>query len=564
MAKYNLGINLATINNNKLIVESANGVSINSGLGVTGDVTLNKALNVLGTSSFKNLLVDGTLTVNDVTTLKKTLNVTGATTLASTLGVTGNATLGGTLTVTGNTTLNGATNTAKALTTTGVLTGNSLVSNTTSTLKGNTTIGGTLGVTGATTVSTLTSTGLMTANSLKVTTTSTLTGAVTASNNLTVAGVTTLNGNTNTKAVTATGLTVNGNESVTGTLTVGGVTTLNGETKTKNLSVTGNETISGALAVTGTGTIMSPPTNSIGDEIVTASWVNNKVMTETYVYVYANQYSSFNDMINYINTINADTIDVRWDGTPQDVWIAGSATLDNPKLKKIIIRLHTSEGTRFEEPTIDSSTGNITAGSTGIIQTLYVTHNIDIVVYADAVFNNGTVYLPLNIVVTASSKIPNLGTGSKVGTKSPIEVTMTLMFIAGWCGSFTGVDSATSGLYCTTGILYLRHIPIFYDNYANVIFTGTTRNGNNNAQLRVSFEKNNGYNTNINILGGTINLYGPGYHNLNNVHFKYPTKVNVYGGAMAFVPNKTNVTFNQAVNTWSTNGIIYDGTLTNP
>jgi cytoskeletal protein CcmA (bactofilin family) len=551
MAKYNLGINLTTINNNKLIVESANGVSINSGLEVTGDVTLNKALNVLGISSFKNLLVDGTLTVNDVTTLKKTLNVTGATTLASTLGVTGNATLGGTLTVTGNTTLNGAANTAKALTTTGVLTGNSLVSNTTSTLKGNTTIGGTLGITGATTVSTLTSTGLTTANSLKVTTTSTLTGAVTASNALTVAGVTTLNGNTNAKAVTTTGLTVNGNETVTGTLTVGGVTTLNGETKTKNLSVTGNETISGALAVTGTGTIKTPDTTAVGTEIVTAKWVTDKLAKTSRVYVSTSSFNSFKEMIDHINTLNAKVVEIAWTGKVYTDWGSTTGNFNNKNVDQLYIR-HCST-TAYTLPTFNSD-GTIATASTSPINTLVVSCDIDIVFFSDYYYNGDNysnmsrdnVVFPLNITISGNS-----------------NVYITLQYAASWAGNILP-GNWVNYYNMSSGTVYFKHIPMYRSKYSIARIYSLNRSlGHYGA--RVSFEKNHNYNPGrFYIMGGTLNLYVPGCHNFSGIIFGYPTTINVYYGAMAFVPNKTNVTFNQAVNTWSTNGIIYDGTLTNP
>lgn len=562
MAKYNLGVNLTTVSNNKLLIESGNGVSINSGLGVTGDVILNKALNVLGTSSLKNLLVDGTLTVNDTTTLKKTLNVIGATTLASTLGVTGNATLGGTLTITGNTTLNGATNTAKALTTTGVLTGNSLVSNTTSTLKGNTTVGGTLGVTGATTVSTITSTGLTTANSLKVTTTSTLTGAVTASNALTVAGVTTLNGNTNAKAVTATGLTVNGNESVTGTLTVGGVTTLNGETKTKNLNVTGNETISGTLAVTGTGTIKTPDTTAVGTEIVTAKWVTDKLVTASGTSISTANFNSFKEMINYINTLNVDTVNIAWTDKIYTDWGSTTGMFKNVNVKKLFI--YHQSNTAYTLPTFNTD-GTIATASTSPINTLRVACNLEIDFYSDIFYNgaNGSridreVVFPLNIIISS------VGEGETPNYKSPIEINISLWYASSWAGTILPYNMSGNCYNCVGVVYFKQHIPIYRLDHSTARIFSLNRTLGNYA-ARVSFEKNHNYNSGRFIIsGGTLNLYGPGYHNLYGVVFNYPTKVNIYGGAMAFVPNKTNVTFNQAVNSWTTNGIIYDGTLTNP
>jgi hypothetical protein len=132
----------------------------------------------LGASSgakFKDAFFTGTVTSED-------LAVTGGSVL------TGNATVGGTLGVTGATTLSS-----------------------TAAITGNTTVGGTLGVTGASTL-----------NSAAVT------------NNATVGGTLGVTGNS----------TLSGNLAVTGNTTAGGT-----------LGVTGNTTISGTLGVTGSSTL---------------------------------------------------------------------------------------------------------------------------------------------------------------------------------------------------------------------------------------------------------------------------------------------------------------------
>ena len=132
----------------------------------------------LGSSSgakFKDAFFTGTVTSED-------LAVTGGSVL------TGNATVGGTLGVTGATTLSS-----------------------TAAITGNTTVGGTLGVTGASTL-----------NSAAVT------------NNATVGGTLGVTGNS----------TLSGNLAVTGNTTAGGT-----------LGVTGNTTISGTLGVTGSSTL---------------------------------------------------------------------------------------------------------------------------------------------------------------------------------------------------------------------------------------------------------------------------------------------------------------------
>ena len=105
----------------------------------------------------------------------------------------------------------------------------------------NATIGGTLGVAGATTLSSTVATGALT-----------VTGAATVSTTLGVTGATTLSSTVGTGA-----LTVTGNETVSGTLGVTGATTLSSTLASGALTVTGNETVSGTLGVTGAAALAS-------------------------------------------------------------------------------------------------------------------------------------------------------------------------------------------------------------------------------------------------------------------------------------------------------------------
>ena len=103
----------------------------------------------------------------------------------------------------------------------------------------NATIGGTLGVTGATTLSSTVATGALT-----------VTGAATVSTTLGVTGATTLSSTVGTGA-----LTVTGNETVSGTLGVTGATSLSSATVSTTLGVTGAATLSSTLTVTGVTTL---------------------------------------------------------------------------------------------------------------------------------------------------------------------------------------------------------------------------------------------------------------------------------------------------------------------
>ena len=273
------------VNTDKFTVAAASGnTAVGGTLAVTGASTLTG-----------NTSVGGTLGVTGATSLSSTLAVTGASTLTGntsvggTLGVTGastltgNTTVGGTLGVTGATTLssvkittgaaankvltsdaNGAATWESIPTTSltsgvsGILpvanggTGSStqnFVDLTTAqtvagnkTFSGNTSVGGTLGVTGATSLS----------STLAVTGASTLTGNTTVGGTLGVTGATSLSTLSTSGAATLNSATVTNNASVGGTLGVTGATTLSSTLAVSGAStLTGNTTVGGTLGVTG-------------------------------------------------------------------------------------------------------------------------------------------------------------------------------------------------------------------------------------------------------------------------------------------------------------------------
>jgi hypothetical protein len=324
--------------------------------------------------------------------------------------------------------------------------------------------------------------------------------------------------------------------------------------------------------ISGDNTILTPTPadTAIGKELVNAEWVVKSLISDMYLYVDTGNFKSFAEMIDYINTLNATMVDICWGSNVEPEWTTTTTgILTNQKIQRIIIRMQTG-GYSYQPPTINVDDGTITTDSTSIINNLVVTDDIKITCYSDTALhsNPNPCYLPLNIILRRNPNIPSLG-NSSTSSKSPINVNLTLMYGAGWTGGFW--TDEIDGKELTNGVLKISYIPIGGQVDCYILLPKVTGGWSGVRSLgthgcKISFEDNNGVNghSRINILGGTINLCGQGYHNLNNVHFKYPTNVNIYGGAMAFIPNKTNVTFNQAVNTWSTNGIIYDGTLTNP
>ena len=186
---------------------------------VSGTNVLPKTTNTLDLGStgakFKDSFFDGTVTTDD-------LAVTGGSVL------TGNATVGGTLGVTGATTLSS-----------------------TAAITGNTTVGGTLGVTGASTLDSAAVT-----NNATVGGTLGVTGNTTVGGTLGVTGASTLDSAAVTNNATVGGtLGVTGNSTFSGTLGITGNTTVGGTLDVgSTLGVTGNTTVGGTLGVTGATT----------------------------------------------------------------------------------------------------------------------------------------------------------------------------------------------------------------------------------------------------------------------------------------------------------------------
>ena len=181
-------------------------------LSVSSSTVLPKTPNTLDLGSnaakFKDGYFDGTVNTDDLT-------VTAGSTLS------GNTTVGGTLGVTGATTLSS-----------------------TASITGNTTVGGTLGVTGATTLDSAAVTNNATVGgTLGVTGASTLDSAA-VTNNATVGGTLGVTGNS----------TFSGTLDITSNTTVGGTLGVTGASTLDSAAITNNATIGGTLGVTGATT----------------------------------------------------------------------------------------------------------------------------------------------------------------------------------------------------------------------------------------------------------------------------------------------------------------------
>ena len=130
---------------------------------------------------------------------------------------------------------------------------------------GNTAVAGTLGVTGATSLSSLITSGAATiGGALNVTGATTLTGNLAVPGNLAVTGTSTLTGNT---AVTGTlgvaGASTLASVGVTGAATVGTTLGVTGATTLASVGVTGNTTLTGDLAANGNTTLGNAGTDTL-------------------------------------------------------------------------------------------------------------------------------------------------------------------------------------------------------------------------------------------------------------------------------------------------------------
>jgi hypothetical protein len=265
-------------------------LSLSGTLGVTGAATFGSTVTATGlVSANGGLAVTGTSSHSGAATFGSTLAATGLVSANGGLAVTGNASVSGTATlgaasVTGTLGVTGAT-TVSTLAASGLVsanaglavTGAASVSGTATlgaaTITGAATVGGTLGVTGATTVSTLTASGLITANLGLTVNGAALTmnsqpitfagtsaakldmgghdiinvGAF-ALSSLTLSGALTVGGLVTANA----GLAVTGAATFSSTASFGGLVSANaGLAVTGNASVSGTATL-GAASITGT------------------------------------------------------------------------------------------------------------------------------------------------------------------------------------------------------------------------------------------------------------------------------------------------------------------------
>ncbi len=245
----------------------AGNLTVNGTATVLSDTTINGTLHGVGAVTFDNIL-----TVAGATQINSTLGVTGAATLSSTLGVTGLATLSGgisTTTITAATSANPANSVILVQNTNATPTGNLLqlqagaspTNKFTVDVSGNVVAVGTLGVTGATSLSTLSTSGLATLNSASITNNATVGGSldvtgnfnvntnkfnvVAASGNTTVAGTLGVTGATSLSTLSTSGAATLNSASITNGVTVGGTATLNGsvslgDAAADNVTVTGS------------------------------------------------------------------------------------------------------------------------------------------------------------------------------------------------------------------------------------------------------------------------------------------------------------------------------------
>ena len=228
---------------------------------VSGSNVLPKTTNTLDLGSsgakFKDSFFDGTVTTDDLAVTGGSV-LTGNATVGGTLGVTGATTLSSTAAITGNTTVGG---------TLGVTGATTLSS--TAAITGNTTVGGTLGVTGASTLNSVAVTNNATVGgTLGVTGNSTIGGTLGVTGQITgnITGAVTGNASTATALQNARSITIDGDVDAsatdfdgTGNITL--TTTL--DTVNSNVGSFGSSTAIPVVTVNGKGLVTGVSTASI-------------------------------------------------------------------------------------------------------------------------------------------------------------------------------------------------------------------------------------------------------------------------------------------------------------
>lgn len=207
-------------------VTASGSVSAASFTSAATTIALAKNTEVTGNLNVTGTFTAGTIDLSTTDVTVKSLESLGDTHVVGDLTVDGSFDLSATnLVASSLASTNDTTVGANLVLTTGNITGAPKIS-------GNTTIAGTLGVTGATSLSTLDTTGLATLNSASVTTTLGVTGETTLS------------------TVSTSGLATLNSATVTNNLTVNGNVTLGNQT-TDTVSVAGNSTFAGDVTVNG-------------------------------------------------------------------------------------------------------------------------------------------------------------------------------------------------------------------------------------------------------------------------------------------------------------------------
>ena len=285
---------------------------------VSASSVLPKTTNTLDLGSsgakFKDSFFDGTVTTDDLSVTGGSV-LTGNATVGGTLGVTGATTLSSTAAITGNTTVGGTLGVTGASTlNSAAVTNNATVGGTLG-VTGNSTIGGTLGVTGQITGNV---TGDLTGN-----VTGDLTGAVTGNVTGNVTGDLTGNADTATALATARTITIDGDVDATatsfdGTGNITLTTTL--DTVNSNVGSFGSATAVPVVTVNAKGLVTAVSTSAITTSLTVGadSGTNDAV-------------SLASDVLNFAGTTNEVETTVSNNqikiGLPSNVTIGNNLTV---------------------------------------------------------------------------------------------------------------------------------------------------------------------------------------------------------------------------------------------
>jgi len=340
------------------------------------------------------------------------------------LNTSGNLTASGNETITGTTSLLGNTTVGGTLGVTGATSLSSLATS------GNTTIGGTLGVTGATTLTSLTTSGAITDNSALTVLGATFLAGLATSGNTTIGGTLGVTG-----LATLSGLNTTGNTTIGGTLGVTGATSLS------SLTTSGNANVGGTFGVTGT-------TNLSGNTVLGATNAQTLAVNALLTTSLIPQSNIINlgSAANPYGTVYASNMVTSVQSGQSGFWQLGGNVIAPANLfNDLAVGGNSTASAKFQ---VQAATGNITtAGSLAVTTNTTVGGTLGVTGLSSLAGLNtsGTIADSGNLSVTGISTLTgNTTVGGTLGVTGATSLTSLAVSGNQTIGGTLGVTGLTS------------------------------------------------------------------------------------------------------------------------